>query len=463
MEIETLKELAQINRALRDKTKTHYNSRPLFRVAGQQPQAFDLTDLLLIGALTNSDVLLSGTTGSGKTHLAHKAMHGLFGDYYANVTVTPGLNESDFIDIDIGAVQRGEKTPKDAVLATPLLTRPGAIINEINRTPEILQNAFISYLERAFSLKGVEFPVGIPLNGNGTYDPHYQFRVLSINEGDEYRGTSNIDRAVRDRVVLEIPLDHFRPTREDMRIMLQARGTADLSVTGGKTQLDKILTCYKTLDDIPVDEAATEFLVYLSGMNNCVKSPTGSKRGIAFSPKLCEGCNHAKSRQTDKGNICGSVHAPSDRSLINLKKIGKGVALLRAYKTISAMPRDDPSAIKTAAEDYCKSLSVTLPDLQAIAPFVITNKMPLDPNWIRQHFNGDGFAAAQEALTVAGEKLRAYVASPMMTRIYERKGQIGPEEQRMLSSYAENKDPWAYSKQDLDRMDVEVSNLEELL
>ena len=213
--------LADVDDVLRTSTAPYFNTRVFFNVRDDKAKVqvpFDINDFFELGAITNSDLLLAGKTGKGKSHASRMVMNGLYGEKgFENLTVTPGLNESDFIDIDIEAARTGKKTLKEAITHTPLLTRPGVIINEINRTPEILQNIFISYIERIFSLKGVEFPVGVAIgqgpNNESPQSPHYQFRMISINEGQEYQGTSGIDSAVRDRVPLEIPMDIFKPTK----------------------------------------------------------------------------------------------------------------------------------------------------------------------------------------------------------------------------------------------------------
>src|SRR3989338_28266 len=136
--------IEEVDDALRSHTVPYYNSRIVLNVRDNVARVqvpYDINDILLMGALTNSDVLLSGKTGSAKSHLSRMAMNGLFGENgFTNLTVTPGLNESDFIDVDVEGVKNGEKSLKEAIETTPLLTRPGAIVNEINRTPEILQN-----------------------------------------------------------------------------------------------------------------------------------------------------------------------------------------------------------------------------------------------------------------------------------------------------------------------------------
>lgn len=462
-----IKRIHEIDEALRNNTQRYYNTNPLFSVRDEDAKAqipYDINDLFLLGALTNSDLLLAGTTGCGKSHLSRMAMNGLYGNQgFTNLTVTPGLNESDFLDVDVAGVKSGEKTLKQAIQSTDLLTRPGAIINEINRTPEILQNVFISYLERIFSLKGIEFPVGVAFKEgyNAPQDPHYQFRVISINEGADYAGTSGIDRAVRDRVVLEIPMDYFRPRKQDSRRMVRERDDSDLSIkqiNGGK--LEDILRVVGEVESIPVSLSAEEFLVYLQGLNNCVKSSTYSKKGINFKTTMCEGCHLAKDQVQDKGNICGSVYAPSDRSLINLKKIGRIVAALRAYKVIVAVSTGavETKDTKDFVNNYLQGLQVTLDDITSVAPFVLTSKMIINPKWIDQEFQGSKFNATQHVVRTAREKLRNYVRSPVYSELIKSNGVITPEVRKQMQTYITHTDVWAYNIGDLTTQSYQSKN-----
>jgi MoxR-like ATPase len=455
-----VRKIAGVDEALRSHTSEYFNRRTFFDVRDPNTRRvwpYDVNDMILLGALTNSDLLLSGGTGKGKTHLARRAMNGLYGgEGFTNLTVTPGLNESDFIDVDVNAVKSGGKTLKQAIERTPLLIKPGAIVNEINRTPEILQNLFISYLERIFSLKGLEFPVGVGINpdGEGVQDPHYQFRVITINEGANYSGTSGIDRAVRDRVVIEIPMDYFNPRKDDRRRMIRSRKDTGLSVektNGGK--LEDILEVTRSFGGIPVSASAEEFLVYLGGLSNCVKSPTGSKQGINFKQRdMCDGCHHAKDDVLGKGNVCGSVYAPSDRSLINLEVIGRMVAGLRAYKVIDALSRGqlEVDNAEDFARQYIDNLQVTLDDITSVAPFILSSKMIIDPAWIEQHYSGSKFLATQDVIRNALERFKNFTTSDAYEALVNSDGKMTQEAKQRLLDYAKTRDPWAYHIQDLD-------------
>ena len=104
------------------------------------------------------------------------------------------------------------------------------------------------------------------------------------------------------------------------------------------------------------------FLTYVSGLANCMRSPTGFKEGIALVPgRHCAGCHHATS--LDNQNLCGHVTGPSPRAIVNLLRIAQVCALVRSARTQTRR-------------------AVGLDDLMAVAPFVLRGKLGLDPQWL---------------------------------------------------------------------------------
>ena len=94
--------------------------------------SLDIRDILMIGAMTESDVLITGKTGSGKTKLANSMMKGLFGSsgYYSKTTL-PTMNPSEFMDIDFPSIVEGKKSLRDSIAGIQSLTKPGIVLNEV--------------------------------------------------------------------------------------------------------------------------------------------------------------------------------------------------------------------------------------------------------------------------------------------------------------------------------------------
>jgi hypothetical protein len=121
-------------------TAGYVHSTPLvsYKVAGRLVE-FDFRDLLLMGAVTESDVLLTGKTGAGKTSLGHGVMTALFGEgnYFAKTTL-PTMNVSEFMDIDFKAILQGEKTLREAVSGLAALKNWKLV--ETRDTPQYFRN-----------------------------------------------------------------------------------------------------------------------------------------------------------------------------------------------------------------------------------------------------------------------------------------------------------------------------------
>jgi len=389
-----------------------------------QRVGLNIKDVLMIGALTASDCLLTGHTGSGKTHLAKMVMTALFGrNGYFNKTITPGMSASDFLDIDFRAIQRGEKTLREAMMGAPMTRLPGVILNEPNRAPEMVQSVLIPFCDQELEVEGVPIPLGVDMDGGR----HYQFRILTINEGQQYGGIVSLDRAVRDRAVIEIPMDLLPMSNNDVREMFQARTSAKLTVGGGSGCLIDLLHLHRAIATLPVDPLAHEFLVYLNGLGNCVRSQTGTKLGIAFSSTMCEGCHHAAARD----GMCGAVSKPSPRSLINLQSVARGVAAVRILQ-------------QGHAADRC----VTREDVLAAAPLVFYSKLEIHPAWVAKTLQGNKWAAVRAIVQEADKRLGIFLKTfGDILRTWAQGGQLNDEQCRRFQRYVLEGDAWIETRQ----------------
>ena len=353
--------------------------------------SLDIKDILLVGALSGVDSLLTGRTGAGKTHLAKMVMTALFGkDGYFSKTVTPGMSTSDFLDIDFGAIQRDGKTLREAMRAVEMTKRAGVILNEPNRAPELVQAILIPFFDHEFEAEGslIELGVGVPNTGL-----RYQYRILTINEGAEYSGVVGLDRAVRDRMVIEVPMDHLTMSSSDVLRMLEKRVSAKMSDQAGEGMLNELLGIHEMVLNLPLSKDARSLLVYLNGLGNCIRSLTGSKNGISFTPAICGqggssgGCHHF----APMGGVCAAVFKPSARAILNLQSVAKGVAAVRLAR---ASKRSDGAK---AAE----SLEVTEADVLAAAPLVLFSKLEIDLAWIAKRYQGNKWAAIKSVMNEA--------------------------------------------------------------
>jgi MoxR-like ATPase len=377
---------------------------------------FTLADIMLIGAITQSSILLSGSSGSGKTLLAELINKFLFGkDGYTRKNITPDMNEQDFIDIDFGAIKEGKKL-KEAISADEIFTRPSLIIDEANRAPPIIQNRLMQVLENNIDLKSKIVRAGVKLKDDG----YFHWNVLTLNYGAEYAGTSQVDKALKDRVVFNIPIDNFPPTIDDQIKMIRSNLKEHYDVKIESKQ-ERILKIYKNLDLIEISIEAEALILYLSFTSNCVKSPNGSKYGVLFSPEFCKenDCQYARNPPLNK--ICPYTFAPSNRVLRKLVHAAKGFTLLK-YAKISNYYKENQ--IKVEDENlYEGILEVSLGDMISIAPLILNEKISMNKNWVINRFHGNSYMAVKSFLEVIENQLNFFMDNLLKPLFLEKKGE----------------------------------------
>ncbi|MBF0240202.1 MAG: hypothetical protein HQM12_21065 [SAR324 cluster bacterium] len=284
---------------------------------------------------------------------------------YYNKTTLPSMSTSDFMDIDFKAMKEG--TLRESIKSIPALELPGIILNEVNRAPAPVQALLIPFLDNEFELEGKPVPIGHCFHFEHLADIRYQFCILSINETmadveqSKYTGIEKVDKAIRDRAVIELPIDMWPQRMQDVEQMLRKPTRMNVDLSDGETLMKEIAEIGSALQTLPVDDKVYKFLIYLTRLNNCIKSPTGTKIGIAFTPHLCEGCHHKTFYRNT--NACGSLESPSPRAIVNLLRVGRGFALIRAWKQ------------KVEPKILCE-------DILMAAPFVFYNKIGINHDWL---------------------------------------------------------------------------------
>ncbi len=425
---EAVSEFGELRDIVAEATRPYVNNRPVIKYKCNECSsgiALKLWEVLLLGVITCNDCLLTGKTGTGKTRLAKLALNGLFGgDGFVNKTITPAMEPSDFLDINYGDVHSGKKSLKEALEAAKPLHVPALILNEPNRAPAMIQSYLIPLLDMEMDIEGKSFPVGKEVPGIGR---QYQFRVLTINEGDAYLVT-DMDKALRDRAVLTLALDAFYQGADDCHIMLEYM-EQDPEATGFRaaetSYLERIIKLWSFLPKIKVSDEARRMLIYLSGMSYCAELEQDGiypplKELLDFTESYCRKreCRYAATTDLNPvGNLCGAVQAPSQRSLRHLLSSARGLVLARL-----AIEKDTP----------CQ---VMVEDLWAIAPLVLYRKLGLSYEWKNQSA-GSEWIALNKALN-AVRKRRESLPDKFRTK------PLKELDQNELRKYAEEKiDCW---------------------
>ncbi|GAB4306408.1 MAG: hypothetical protein Kow0069_03100 [Promethearchaeota archaeon] len=348
---------------------------------------YDLADFFLLGAVAGANLLLTGGTGEGKTRLAKIATSAIFGsDGVAFKRVNSEMTTADFLDTDLERLRSLSGRSSEVTLPGTLLTKPAVIFDEANRATPLVQNVMLGVLDGEVNLP----------NGGATLrsgKDGYQFFVLTINEGNGFAGVAEFDRAIRDRSTLEVPVDHYPPTLSDLLDVLETgRKMLDVVPRDGHFREVRALADQR---GVPISEEAELFLLFLANHDRCSKvGPTRNKRAVRFNPDLCRGChalpNHSSYYQ--------HVLAPSTRALDRLKDVAAKFPLLRALKVAEALAAGRGGGDQRARELFAvhvESLKVELDDVVQLAPFVLFNKVSVNPNWVAKEFAGSTFEATR--------------------------------------------------------------------
>ena len=222
-------------------------------------------------------------------------------------------------------------------------------------------------LENNIDLKSKTIKAG-PILSSGL---NYHLNFLTLNFGNEYTGTSAVDRALRDRITLDVPIDNFPPTLDDQILMI--RKNLNSAKPSTSRIFDQVIyEIYENIESIQLSIEAEALILYLSFCSNCIKSPTGSKYGIIFSPQFCKEHDCPFARNPPLNAICPYTFAPSNRVLRRLVQVAKGFAILKHAKIANLLKTTKG---EDEADLYLQSLynfEVGLVDVNSIASLNLT-------------------------------------------------------------------------------------------
>ncbi|EFI34753.1 hypothetical protein Dthio_PD2129 [Desulfonatronospira thiodismutans ASO3-1] len=399
-------------------SQEYVNSRSVVNYnKNDQDINYDIKDILFLCALSGTDCLMTGKTGAGKTHLSSLAMQALFGDEhrenkteiddnnesrymegYVNKTITPSMRPQEFLDISYKLFIESGESLKGAMEKTPILQVPGVILNEANRAPGFVQNFLIPFLDKKMDIEGKYVDVGVD---NGVQN--YQFRTITINEGEEYETTA-MDKALRDRVGLEIPMDGFYQSSSDclemLKKMAKSKSDKDNDVNLEEPSMSMPELSGKIEGLVKKNREVSFLLLYLSGMSYCYKVAQYNvwppvKELIQLNEAFCSDCRYAAATELNsEHNICGSVRALSQRALRQLLRLSQAVC-------VGAM-------IQESRLNKTSEFVVQEEDVWAIAPLVLYKKLQLSQRWLNAHAGSEWIAllSAIELIRKRWEKIK---------------------------------------------------------
>ena len=347
---------------------------------------FNLDDIVATCALIGTPVSLIGSKGGGKSYLADIMAHCLFGDNFAEKTINPSLGINDFADPSFRDM-KDSKTKSDYLKPDKILTKPCLVINEVNRAHPSLQNFFIGLLENKMNIFSLNFKAG----EKTPYGNFYFFPIITMNEGIQYSGASNVDTALRDRMGIEVFMDNFSYyegcTDDHLKLVKSKLNPEIIHSQSGFTDLIYVIN--KDINSIKIDTDSTLFTLFLSWMDKCTKSKVKSKTAVSTRSlmNLCQGCESSK----DHNSMCMNVFKPSNRAFTDISKFAKAVSFMKAVKIYDYCSEKDISF-----DNLHYEIEVTLEDMIVASPFILAGKTEMNSKWLNEYYQGNKMIAAQE-------------------------------------------------------------------
>jgi hypothetical protein len=506
-ELSTIEKIHRINDSVHEQAEQYHHTRPLGQAKGvlvlpdkrlqEFTTLFGLKDMFTIGALTESTILMTGGTDCGKTTLAKLVMNGLFGSEdvgWHRIDIATDFGADAYADIDFSAITEGRKLSEGLYSLQSFFLLPGLILDEINRAHSAITNKLLHVLDQDMSLPdGRRVKIGVQ-RPNGTT---YQFQISAINEGQEYSGTFDVDKALRRRTTIEIPMDIFQPTALD-RLLIQRTETRDIVLPTTEGFAEAIMELYAGVGKgLKLHALAEMFLSYLEGFEYCkhslnglkgsVASKNGSIKHVCTQPIMVRGHNvgddgmvcefsRADAFQND---LCANVRGITPGVSKNVVQVAKGFALLRATKFVEMMAgvtqevferplsyriENDPELFmnslkqyaggslsgvelaKAAVEKYVTGLEVERGDIEAAIGFVGYSKIGMAPLWVAKYFQGNRFEAIRSFIAQAGRHFTEGMQHPDVSNNLEAimTGNATRKQIMSVEGYCQRVNPWLW-------------------
>ena len=364
---------------------------------------------------------------------------------------------------------------------------PGFIADELNGAhPKIARKALHIIREKDITLSnGRRVKIGFPIPGT---DNTYQYQIATINEGKDYSGTFDMDKALRRRTTIEIPMDIFSPTPFD-RLCIHKIKKQGSEITSDyqEPQTPKILEILHS-SRMPIHPSAELFIAFLESFDYCKNSFTGEKGSIdckngciahvctqpvtiTQGPSTADmSCHFIRSFITD---MCPNVRGITPGVSENLVSVAKGIALLRAVKFIemvsgasqgvqhqvlgfdafdnfeTVLQRYTQTTMtgqdlaKKAIEKYVDHLEIEQPDISAAVGFVGYSKIGINPVWVAKFYQGNRFEAVKNFCTEAQKKFMEGLNRAEMINLPEiLSGKAPIKTKDELIAYLTDENPW---------------------
>ena len=200
-----------------------------------------LVDSLLIGLLSDGNILLEGVPGLAKT-LAIKTLSQLIDAKYSRIQFTPDLLPADVT----GTMIYSQKDEKFLVKKGPVFAN-FVLADEINRAPAKVQSALLEAMQ--------EKQVTI---GSETFDLPSPFLVMASQNPIEQEGTYPLPEAQMDRFMLKVVIGY--PTIEEEKKIIRENIAEALPTVTPVTTSSEIIKAREVVREVYIDEKIEQYI-----------------------------------------------------------------------------------------------------------------------------------------------------------------------------------------------------------
>ena len=202
----------------------------------------DLIEGLLIGLLSNGNILLEGVPGLAKT-LAINTLAKTINASFSRIQFTPDLLPADLL----GTMIYSQKSEDFVVKKGPIFAN-FILADEINRAPSKVQSALLEAMqERQITI------------GPNTYKLEEPFLVMATQNPIEQEGTYPLPEAQVDRFMLKIIVGY--PKKEEEQKIIRQNLLQTFPVANQVISTDAIIKAREIVSEVYMDEKIEKYIV----------------------------------------------------------------------------------------------------------------------------------------------------------------------------------------------------------
>lgn len=193
-----------------------------------------IIDTLIVGMLTNGNLLVEGLPGLAKTRAIKALSNNIEGDF-SRIQFTPDLVSSDITGKEVYYKGEGDAVGTFKFIKGPIFANI-VLADEVNRAPPKSQNALLEAMEER----------QVTIGGVGHKVPDLFMVMATMNPAGQ-EGTFPMPEAQMDRFIMHITVDYPDEEAEMNIIRLVRKEMSQKEKKKEKSKEDRVLTSQKTI------------------------------------------------------------------------------------------------------------------------------------------------------------------------------------------------------------------------